>query len=225
MSGMPIGRPRFVTLDEVLSWHETAIAEYGGSLGVRDLALLESALAQPRQGFAGSFAHDYPLGMAAAYAFHIAKNHPFVDGNKRAALLCCGAFLRMNGWDLESEGVQAADAIVELVEGRHDKVSFAEWLKGHTRPRPSLELRDFFHHLRAAHLLEFFRASYGGGPAEIGQTSREAELAIPVLAETFREIAALQQSGGDPRHVDLLKGQLTLLAAVYRIAEDMGYEW
>ncbi|MDQ7012628.1 MAG: Fic family protein [Planctomycetota bacterium] len=69
-----------------------AVAQYGGDPGLRDRGLLESALAQPRQAFGGEFAHTYPFGMAAAYAFHIAKNHPFIDGNKRAALMCAGAF-------------------------------------------------------------------------------------------------------------------------------------
>lgn len=125
MSRMPIGRPRFVSLEEALAWQETAIAAYGGSRGLRDVTLLDSALAQAGQGFGGHYAHEYPFGMAAAYAYHVAKNHPFVDGNKRAALLCCGGFLRMNGWDLVSEGEHAADAILSL--------AMAIWIR-----RPSL---------------------------------------------------------------------------------------
>jgi death-on-curing protein len=63
--------PRFLTTDEVLTLHETAVDEHGGSYGVRERGLLESALAMPRQGFGGSYAHDYPFAMAAAHAFHI----------------------------------------------------------------------------------------------------------------------------------------------------------
>src|SRR5262245_34604577 len=118
MTSFSIGRPRFVSIEEALGWHETMIRQYGGSPGLRDAALLESAMAMPRQGFAGQFAHEYPFEIAAAYAFHLAKNHPFVDGNKRAALMCCGSFLRMNGWDLVSTGEAAADAIIAMVEGR-----------------------------------------------------------------------------------------------------------
>lgn len=122
MTGFQIGKPRFVTLDEALGWHAVAIAEYGGAEGIRDAGLLESALAMPRQAFGGEFAHTYPFEMAAAFAFHIAKNHPFVDGNKRTALMCCGAFLRMNGWDIVSDGLQAAEAILSLVDGRLDSL-------------------------------------------------------------------------------------------------------
>ena len=136
MTGGSIGRPRFISIDEALAWHEIVIAQFGGSPGVRDRGLLESALAQPLQGFGGEHAHEFPFGIAAAYAFHIAKNHPFVDGNKRVALMCCGGFLRLNGWDLVSEGEQAADAILDLISGAHDKKSFAIWLANNCRPHP-----------------------------------------------------------------------------------------
>src|SRR5690606_17241660 len=116
----------------------------GGSSGLRDRGLLESALAQPRQQFGGQFAHEYPFGMAAAYAYYLSKNHPFVDGNKRAALLCAGGFLRLNGWNLVSPGVEAADAVLDLVEGKIDRGGFAQWLEQHAEARPSFELRDFF---------------------------------------------------------------------------------
>lgn len=139
MNAFPIGRPRFVTIEECLGWHETGIVQYGGMRGLRDLTLLQSALAMPQQGFGGNYAHTYPFEMAAAYAFHIAKNHPFADGNKRAALLCCGGCLRMNGWDLVSMGVEAADAIVAMVEGKLDKAGLASWLEANCKPRPSFE--------------------------------------------------------------------------------------
>lgn len=94
MTLLAIGRPRFVTRDEAFAYHTVSIEEYGGAHGLRDVGMLESALAMPMQGFSGEYAHAFPFEMAAAYAFHIAKNHPFVDGKKRTALMCCGAFLR-----------------------------------------------------------------------------------------------------------------------------------
>lgn len=92
--------PRFLEIDEVLTLQESAVDEYGGTYGVRELGLLEAAVNMPRQAIDGAFTHEIPFGMAAAYAFHICKNHPFVDGNKRTALAVCIVFLRLNGWEL-----------------------------------------------------------------------------------------------------------------------------
>lgn len=113
--------------------HQLVITRFGGDPGIRDHGLLDSALAQPQQGFSSQSAHAFPFGMAAAYAFHIAKNHPFVDGNKRVALMCAGCFLFLNGWELIAEGEAAADAIILLVEGRMDKAGLEGWLKQHSR--------------------------------------------------------------------------------------------
>ncbi len=78
--------PKFLTLSEVLEFHDDLIASFGGSPGVRDLGLAESALSMPQAGMDDQFFHAFPFEMAAAYAYHIAQNHPFVDGNKRTAL-------------------------------------------------------------------------------------------------------------------------------------------
>lgn len=80
--------PRFLNLLESLEIHQSRIELYGGTDGVRDLGLLQSALAQPSAGFDGEFLHKDLFEMAAAYLFHIVRNHPFVDGNKRTALAC-----------------------------------------------------------------------------------------------------------------------------------------
>lgn len=129
------GAPRFLDTPTVLVLQSLLIMRYGGAEGLRDPGMLESALAQPRQGFGDQFAHAFPFEMAAAYAFHLAKNHPFVDGNKRIALMAAGAFLRMNGWDLISTGVEAADAVIAAVEGRLSKAELAAWLERHCVPR------------------------------------------------------------------------------------------
>ena len=88
-----MARPRFLTLDEALLVHADQVRRYGGSHGLRDLALLSSALAMPTASFGGAYLHPSLAEMAAAYLFHIAQNHPFLDGNKRAALATALAFL------------------------------------------------------------------------------------------------------------------------------------
>lgn len=108
-----MSEPKFLSLDEALAIHAHQIARYGGSPGVRDIRLLESAVAMPEATYASEFVHGDVFEMAAAYLFHIAKNHPFVDGNKRAALSCCLVFLELN-----RQSVQASEAeLVEMVLG------------------------------------------------------------------------------------------------------------
>jgi death-on-curing protein len=92
-----IQEPEFLELEDVLELHEEGLRRQGGSSGVRDQGLLESALAQPRGNFGGQWAHGDLFLMAAAYAFHIAQNQPFIDGNKRAALAAAIGFLMLNG--------------------------------------------------------------------------------------------------------------------------------
>ncbi len=225
MSGLPIGRPRFVTIEEVIGWHETAIAQYGGRPGLRDRSLLESALAQPQQGAGGQFAHEYPFGMAAAYAYHIAKNHPFADGNKRAALVCCGAFLRMNGWDLVSSGTEAADAILDVVAGKTDKTTLAGWLQSHSRLRPSMELRDFFATIDIARVHDRLEsATVSRSHAELNASAEEAAHSSPLVRSLFEASRGCYEQG-DKASGGNLGNQAMLLVALYRIAEDLGYEW
>src|SRR5437868_2751680 len=88
--------PRFLELIEVLEIHQSRIELYGGTRGLRDLGLLQSALAQPAATFGGNYLHTDIYEMAAAYLFHLARNHAFVDGNKRTALACCLVFLAYN---------------------------------------------------------------------------------------------------------------------------------
>lgn len=229
MSVLSIGRPRFVSKEEALAYHAVSIAEYGGADGLRDAGALDSALAMPMQGFSGEYAHKFPFEMAAAYAFHIAKNHPFIDGNKRAALMCCGAFLRINGWNLIAEGTSAADTIVSLVENRIDKAEIAAWLEQNCRQRPSLELRDYFSVLSFSKVREFVRSVViSGDERELAATRGEACVAVPVIAEFLAALDDLRSGPLTPEqegNLKLLEGNVMLLIALYRIAEDMGYEW
>jgi death-on-curing protein len=122
--------PLFLTLDEVLAIHADLIRRYGGRTGLRDLGLLQSALGMPETTFEGEFLHGTVFEKAAAYLFHIARNHPFVDGNKRTELMCALVFLGLNGWRLEAE----SDALYELVDGvaagSVDKAEVAVFLRG-----------------------------------------------------------------------------------------------
>jgi death-on-curing protein len=108
-----VTEPLFLTLDEVLGIHADQIRRYGGRPGLRDLGLLQSALGMPETSFEGAFLHGTVFEKAAAYLFHIARNHPFVDGNKRTALMCALVFLGLNGRRLEAE----PEALYELVDG------------------------------------------------------------------------------------------------------------
>ncbi len=108
-----MSEPEFLTLDEVLGIHADQIRRYGGASGLRDLALLRSAIAMPQTTFDGEYLHTNQFDMAAAYLFHVARNHPFVDGNKRTALMCALVFLGLN-----DQRVQAsADALYQVVDG------------------------------------------------------------------------------------------------------------
>lgn len=124
--------PTFLSLQEVLDLQEHQIARYGGSMGVRDLGLLESALAQPQAQFGGEFLHEDIFMMAAAYLFHIVKNHPFVDGNKRAGLATTILFLNLNGLKLTADKDELTDLVLAVAQGQAGKEQIAAFLRQHT---------------------------------------------------------------------------------------------
>ncbi len=121
--------PRFLDLLETLEIHQSRIELYGGSDGVRDLGLLQSALAQPSAGFEGEFLHRYLFEMAAAYLFHIVRNHPFVDGNKRTALACCLVFLSFNDIDIDADPTELEELVVGAARGAVEKEEIASFLR------------------------------------------------------------------------------------------------
>lgn len=125
--------PEFLTLAEVLDVHKFQIEAHGGSHGVRDLGLLESALAVPQASFGGTFLHDAPFEMAAAYAFHIAENQPFVDGNKRTALATALVFLELNGVDLRDPKGRLYQAMMDVSARRLDKKGLTALLSALSR--------------------------------------------------------------------------------------------
>ena len=128
--------PLFLSKHTVLDIHDAQIAEHGGDPGVRDEGLLESALAQPQAGFGGQYLHEDLFAMAAAYVFHLAGNHAFVDGNKRTGLAAALVFLEVNGYEVADEGTELADLVLEMVAHRRDKEWMAQQLRHRAIARP-----------------------------------------------------------------------------------------
>ncbi len=113
--------PRYISIDEVLELHEDQISSFGGTSGVRDEGLLESALAQPQATFGGQLLHPTISEQAAAYLYHLAMNHPFIDGNKRTAFAVADTFLRLNGWTLNLTDDRAYDLVMQVAQGTMTK--------------------------------------------------------------------------------------------------------
>ena len=127
--------PIFLGIDEVIRLHDMQLDRFGGLEGLRDRGLLESAVAMPQAGFGEHFVHADIYEMAAAYVFHLVKNHPFIDGNKRVGFHAAYVFLRMNGIELELPQANAYDLVIATAEGRADKTAFAAALRTHARRR------------------------------------------------------------------------------------------
>jgi len=123
---MPI---EFLYLDDLAAIHRDQIERYGGEMGIRDVGLLESALAQPRATFGGEFLHRDIFEMAAAYLFHVVKNHPFLDGNKRAGAVAAIVFLALNDVVLEADEAGLEAITLAVACGRADKKQVAEFFR------------------------------------------------------------------------------------------------
>ncbi len=121
----------FLTLDEVIAIHRDQIERYGGSEGVRDMGLLESALAMPSAGFGGEFAHVGLHEMAAAYLFYLVMNHPFVDGNKRVAAATADVFLALNGLYLTATEDDYVTIVLDVVQGTSTKLEVSGFFRCH----------------------------------------------------------------------------------------------
>jgi death on curing protein len=126
--------PLFLTLNEVLELHADQLRLFGGADGVRDAGALESAVAMAEATFDGAFLHDGPFEMAAAYAFHIAENQPFLDGNKRTALNAALVFLYLNGWEVSDPDMQLYEAMIGFAIRSTTKRDFARLLKALSEP-------------------------------------------------------------------------------------------
>lgn len=119
--------PRWLEESAILAIHERLLAEHGGLAGIREPGLLKSALDRPKN----LFSYEKPsfFDLAAAYGFGIARNHPFLDGNKRTALAAAGIFLELNGYRLEANEQDAVGATLALAAGEMTQEEFSMWLK------------------------------------------------------------------------------------------------
>jgi death-on-curing protein len=125
--------PVWVRTDVVYAIHRRQIAEHGGGEGIRDAGLLDSALARPKNLTVYSDSESGPdlAALAAAYAWGLARNHPFVDGNKRTAYVVCRTFLKLNGQDIEATPEEKYLTFLRLAEGRLSERQLASWIRDH----------------------------------------------------------------------------------------------
>jgi death-on-curing protein len=126
----------WIERDLAMAVHDRQLAEHGGSTGVRHEALLDSALARPMQLYAGDPAPDL-ADLAASLAFGLARNHPFVDGNKRTAAVLCETFVMLNGAELVATDLELYPAYLALAEGSLGERDFAAWLRKRIQPAGS----------------------------------------------------------------------------------------
>jgi death on curing protein len=124
--------PRWLDLDTVLDFHAEQLALFGGPDGIRDLGLLESALARPQNKFA--YGETDFAALAAAYGFGIARNHPFIDGNKRTALASMIVFLNLNRLDLDAPQEAATAIVLALAAGEISEDVLGRWIADNIRP-------------------------------------------------------------------------------------------
>lgn len=121
--------PTFLSLDEVLAIHGDQIQRYGGAAGIRDMAALQSAIAMPAVGIGESYVHEDLPAMAGAYLFHIVRNHPFVDGNKRVGAVAALVFLDLNGVTLALDETPFEALVMDVVGGQQDKAAVITFLR------------------------------------------------------------------------------------------------
>jgi len=125
----------FLTLDEVLALHADQIERYGGRPGIREIGLLQSALGVPAATFEGRFLHGSLHEMAAAYLFHLVRDHPFIDGNKRTGLAALLAFLGLNSYWLDADPKELEKFVRSVAAGKISKAEIAVFVQRHIRTR------------------------------------------------------------------------------------------
>lgn len=133
--------PQWLLRSVVEAAHDSQVAEHGGSTGLRDERLLESALARPCNLYA--YGEEDLCALAAAYAFGVARNHPFVDGNKRTAFMAVYLFLEVNGLKFVADVSSVPPVMVEVASGQRDESEFADWLRSNTLPAPDAKCGRF----------------------------------------------------------------------------------
>jgi len=121
----------FLSTEDVLTLHADQVDLYGGEHGVRDLGLLDSAIAQPRASFGGEYLHKDLFEMAAAYLYHLVQSHPFLDGNKRTGAVAALVFLDLNGIEIDAPKGSLYDLTMAVATGRAGKGEIAEFFRAH----------------------------------------------------------------------------------------------
>jgi death-on-curing protein len=127
-------KPVFLTLKEVMDIHEDMVRRYGGRRGIRDSALLESALTMPRSGIVGQYLHEGLFAMAAAYLFHFCRNRPFYSANDSTAVVAAVVFLRINGIRVDANIQEFRDLVGAVVQQKADKAIIAWFFESHATP-------------------------------------------------------------------------------------------
>jgi death on curing protein len=120
---------KFLSEEDVIAIHRNTIQTEGGGDGVRDIGLMHAAVSMPRQSFAGEYLHPDIPSMAAAYHFHLAQNHPFVDGNKRVSIAGALLFLRANGYAVNATEDDLYDITIRVASGQIDKRALTNWCR------------------------------------------------------------------------------------------------
>jgi death-on-curing protein len=128
-----VTEPVWLRRDVILAVHDEQLAEHGGAHGLRDGGLLDSALARPQHLL--SYGDPDVSELAAAYGWGIARNHPFVDGNKRTALVAAELFLVLNGYELQADDADCVVTMLSVAVGEVAEDDFAAWIRGHIRRR------------------------------------------------------------------------------------------
>ncbi len=123
--------PYWLTREECLALHEMMVAQYGGTLGLRDEGMLESALGKPKNLFA--YGDPTLADLAGSYALGIVKNHPFLDGNKRTGFMMGAGFLERNGYEFFAEEADAAIRTLALAAGEMTEKAYAAWLEANSQ--------------------------------------------------------------------------------------------
>jgi death on curing protein len=126
-------QPIFLSLARVIEIYRDSIQTYGGDSGVRDMGLLESAVAQPRAAFGGQYLHEDQPTMAAAYLYHLVMDHPFVDGNKRVGATAAFVFLDINDAKFAAPEDDYLQLVLDLASGKLDKADVIAFFKKHVR--------------------------------------------------------------------------------------------
>jgi death on curing protein len=123
--------PRFVSNSQVIKIHDRQIETFGGTTGIRDEGLLDSALAQPQATFGGELLHPTIYEQAAAYLYHLAMNHPFIDGNKRTAFAVMDTFINLNGYSLNLSAEETYNMVIRVVRREISKGELSAFLELH----------------------------------------------------------------------------------------------